>query len=194
MSLRWAFIIRRLETPPSALQKLLGVVAFSFIVRSSVIVFVLTVGDKMHGSEIPVLILPEASTVQLLLTISYYLFCEIFCGYVAVHLLRQRVFSEDHEPLMERILLPSQLEIDSDEVDLIDALDVWRDCLSRRLSRASVAVKSSIHTWRFHGWGGRREHRSIRSRRGAGKKMSAADGGGTTRRVQTEIRAGGCVR
>ena len=76
----------------------------------------------MHGSEIPVLILPEATTVQLLLTISYYLFCEIFCGYVAVHLLRQRVFSEDHEPLMERILLPSQLEIDPDEVDLIDAL------------------------------------------------------------------------
>ena len=128
LTLRWlvsvdhdeSFVVRRLESPPGALRKVLVCVVVSFIVRCGALIVVFAEGT--NGTGIPVLILPGASASQLALTVSYYVLCEIFCGYVAVYLLRHQVFGEDHEPLMERLLLPSQLEIDSDEVRVIDAL------------------------------------------------------------------------
>ena len=60
--------------------------------------------------------------IDLEFCVGYYIVCEFICANVTVHVLRIRLFTDDHEELLERGTLPEDLEISPLEITDLEAV------------------------------------------------------------------------
>lgn len=110
-----SIMVRMLRLDHSSLRCLLITGAVAFLLRAAAVASVFgNAGSAAAGR--PVLILPNMSLSTLLFNAMYYILSEIACSLTVVYLLRNRLFGDDHNPLLERVLLPDDLEVSPSQV------------------------------------------------------------------------------
>ena len=110
-------VLRRLLIEPAVVTRLAMMVALTFTLRGSAVVYVLFSGGSEASSR-PVLILGNMGPITLTFNMGYFVISEIIPAFVCLWLLRLRVFGDEHDTMLERTLLPSAMEIDPMEISL----------------------------------------------------------------------------
>jgi tRNA A-37 threonylcarbamoyl transferase component Bud32 len=121
--IRWiddeAYVVRQFGFATSSLSLLLHTIAITFFVRFSAVS--VTMFD-MRETGRPVLIIPNSDVVDLVFSVVYYIVCELICANVTIHVLRNRLFTDDHDEVLERGALPENLEISPMEIVDLEAV------------------------------------------------------------------------
>jgi hypothetical protein len=114
-----AFVVRQFGFSPSSLNFLLWTIMVTFLIRFSAVSA--TTFDVRETGR-PVLIIPNSDVVDLIFSVSYYIVCELICANVTIHILRNRLFTDDHEEALEKGTLPESMEISPLEITGLEAV------------------------------------------------------------------------